>query len=56
MQITFNNLQEQKDWQDFCERLSAHLGKQVVKSIDRTDVANAIELLREMQERWMTFE
>lgn len=54
MTITFNNLQEQKDWQDFCERLSAHLGKQVVKSID--DVNNAIELLREMQERGMTFE
>lgn len=48
MQITFNTPQEQKDWQDFCERLSFF----ICEHIDDT----AIELLREMQERGMTFE
>ncbi len=45
MQIPFNTPQEQSDFEDFCERLCEQLAE-----------SNNIELLREMQDRGLTFE
>ena len=48
MQITFNTPQEQSDFEDFCERLCEHLAMDLETT--------SLELLREMQDRGLTFE
>lgn len=48
MEIKFNDLQEELEWQDFLERVAEFM----CDNIDET----AIELLQEMQNRGLTFE